>query len=126
MFKFLGRMAVTHSWKILLAWVAVAAALLTFAPRWETKAHDDDIRFLPDRCQSVRGYKLLEKAFPQELFACRVLFALERADRRLTDADFALVDKLVADLEKLRTDEPDLQIGKIISCHDSLIGRRLT
>ena len=126
MFKFLGRMAVTHPWKILLAWVALAAGLMIFAPQWETKAHDDDIRFLPDRCQSVRGYKLLEKAFPQELFACRVLFALERSDRPLNDTDYALIDKLVADLEKLRTDEPDLQIGKIVSCRDSLIGRRLT
>ena len=39
---------------------------------------DDDIRFLPARCDSVRGYRLLEQAFPQEGYASRALFVLER------------------------------------------------
>ena len=46
---------------------------------WNSKAQDDDIRFLPERCPSVRGYQLLSKAFPQDVFASKVVVAIERA-----------------------------------------------
>src|SRR5262249_22986628 len=75
---------------------------------------------------SVRGYHLMGKAFPKELDCSRITFALERPDTPLTPRDFALLDDLVADLEQLRKSDPDLRIGKIYSCKDPLIGRRLT
>jgi RND superfamily putative drug exporter len=126
MFKLLGRVAVTHPWKIALAWVALVAALLLAAPAWESKAHDEDIRFLPERCASVRGYHLMAEAFPKELDCSRITFALERSDTPLGPRDFALVDQLVSDLEKLRQSDANLQIGKIYAYKDPLIGRRLT
>src|SRR6185369_3734199 len=92
---------------------------------WDKRSQDDDIRFLPARCPSVRGYQLLEKAFPQDVFASRVIFAVERGDDKLTEADLALVDLLVAELNRLRQDEPDLQIKKIYSHRDPFIGKRL-
>ena len=95
------------------------------APQWESHAQDDDIHFLPARCASVRGYQLLEKAFPQDVFACRAIFALERPDGTLTEDDFKLVDHIVGDLEKLRHDEPDLKINRISCFHDPFIGKRL-
>jgi RND superfamily putative drug exporter len=125
MFKFLGRLAATHPWLICAAWLAAGVAVALAAPPWDQRAQDDDIRFLPARCPSVRGYQLLEQAFPQDVFASRALFAVERRDGPLTEADLALVDDMVADLEKLRQDEPDLQIHRIASHRDPFIGERL-
>src|SRR5947209_6694323 len=125
MFKFLGRLAATHPWLICAAWVLAGVAVALAAPPWDNQAQDDDIRFLPARCPSVRGYQLLEQAFPQDVFASRILFAVERRDGPLSEADLALVDDMVSDLEKLRQNEPDLQIHRIASHRDPFIGQRL-
>jgi RND superfamily putative drug exporter len=125
MFKHLGRFAAAHPWVICAAWVAAGACVTLAAPNWDRKAQDDDIRFLPARCDSVRGYRLLEEAFPQDVFASRVLFALERADGALTDADLAAVDAMIAGLNALRDEDPALQIGKVNSLRDPYIGKRL-
>jgi RND superfamily putative drug exporter len=124
MFKLLGRFATAHPWLICAAWLAVGALVTAFAPDWDRHAQDDDIRFLPERCASVRGYRLLEEAFPQDVFASRALFAVERATG-LTADDLALVEEMVADLNGLREREPDLQIRRIASPHDPFIGKRL-
>src|SRR5258708_4202820 len=105
MFKFLGRFAVAHAWKICAVWLVGGILLSWAAPSWDTQSQDDDIRFLPDRCASVRGYNLLAKAFPQDIFASRVIFAVERPDRPLSAADFALADDLVKDLVQLSKEE---------------------
>src|SRR5262249_38434245 len=126
MFKHLGRSAASHPWAVCTAWLAAGALLTLAAPSWDSKTQDDDIRFLPDRCPSVRGYRLLQQAFPEDVFASRLVFAVERPDRPLTDADFALVGKLVEDLDRLRREEPGLQIGRPVSCRDGGGGARLT
>jgi RND superfamily putative drug exporter len=126
MFKLLGRLATAHPWMICAAWLFAGAAITALAPAWDSKAQDDDIRFLPDRCPSVRGYHLLEKAFPKDISQSRAIFAVERANGPLTDADFKLVDAFVGDLNQLRKDEPDLQIGQVNSYRDGFVGNRLT
>src|SRR5262249_11433210 len=115
MFTFLGRFTAAHAWKICAAWLAGSVLLTLLAPSWDTRTADDDIRFLPQRCDSVRGFHLLEQACPQDVFASRLIFAVERPGGVLTDADFALVDALVADLNQLRQAQPDLQIGRVCS-----------
>jgi RND superfamily putative drug exporter len=125
MFKSLGRFTAAHAWTICAAWLLLAGGLALLAPSWDTRAQDDDIHFLPARCDSVRGHQLLEQAFPQDVFASRVIFAVERSDRPLDAADLDLVDRLVADLNRLRTDEPELQIGRVYSHQDPFIGKRL-
>src|SRR5947208_16886347 len=108
MFKAIGRFAANRPGCVCAAWLLLAVGVALVAPDWDNNAQDDDIRFLPARCPSVRGYHLLEQAFPQDVFASRVLFAVERPDGPLTGADLALVDDLAADLEKLKQDEPAL------------------
>ncbi len=125
MFKLLGRFTAAHAWKVCAAWLVAAVALAAFAPSWDTRAQDDDVRFLPDRCDSVRGYRLLQQAFPQDVFASRAVLALERPDRPLEPADYDLADDLVAELEQLRDREPDLQIARICSHKDPFLGSRL-
>jgi RND superfamily putative drug exporter len=111
---------------ICAAWLAAGALLALLAPSWNSRTQDDDIRFLPGRCPSVRGYRLLEQAFPEDVSASRLVFAIERANAPLTPGDFALVRELVADLEKLRRDEPGLKLGRTVSCRDGIVGGRLT
>ncbi len=125
MFKYLGRLAATHPWLICLAWLLAAAAVGFVAPRWDDRAADDDIHSLPARCDSVKGHRLLEQAFPQDVFASRLIVAVERAGAPLTAADLALVDGMTADLNKLRKEDPSLQIARICSHRDPLIGKRL-
>src|SRR5262245_41769788 len=125
MFKQLGRLAATHPRAVCAAWLAAGALLWLLAPSWDSKTQDDDIRFLPERCPSVRGYHLLGQAFPQDVFASRLVFAVERPDGPLTDADFALVSELVDDLEQLRAEAPELGVGKAVSFRDGIVGARL-
>src|SRR4051794_5423941 len=98
MFAFLGRLTTNHPWLVCAVWVVIAAGVAAPAPSWDGRAQDDDVRFLPERCAGVRGHRLLEEAFPRDVFASRVVFALER-DPKLTDEDHALLDDVVADLE---------------------------
>ncbi len=126
MFKFLGRFAAAHPWLICAAWLLAGVAVARVAPSWDAHAQDDDIRFLPARCDSVRGFQLLEQAFPQDVYASRALFAVEHpAGACLTEADLALVDDAVADLQRLRKEEPDLGITRVCSHRDPFIGNRL-
>jgi len=126
MFKLVGRLATTHPWIVCATWLLAGVAISALAPAWDSKAQDDDIRFLPDRCPSVRGYHLLEKSFPKDISQCRAIFAVERQGDPLTDADFKLVDGLVEDLNHLRAKEPELQICQINSYRDGFVGNRLT
>ena len=125
MFKYLGRLAATHPWLICLAWLLAAAAVGFVAPRWDDRAADDDIHSLPARCDSVKGHRLLEQAFPQDVFASRLIFAVERAASASTAADLALVDDMTADLNQLRKEDPACRSRSICSHRDPLIGKRL-
>src|SRR5579875_151367 len=125
MFKYLGRVTATHPWRICLAWLIVAGIVGVAAPKWDERAADDDIRFLPARCDSVKGHQLLEQAFPQEVFASRLIIAVERVEAPLTAADYALVDEITADLQRLRQEEPNVQITRICTYRDPVLGKRL-
>ncbi|HZY83559.1 MAG TPA: MMPL family transporter [Gemmataceae bacterium] len=125
MFKFLGRFAAAHPWLICAAWLLAGAGVALLAPPWDDRAQDDDVRFLPARCASVRGYHLLEQAFPQDVYASRALFAVERRPGALTEADLALVDEAVADLQRLREEAPELGITRVCSHRDPFVGGRL-
>jgi RND superfamily putative drug exporter len=125
MFKHLGRFTASHPWKICAAWLVIAGIFAFVAPAHDGRVQDDDIHFLPDRCDSVRGYKLLKQAFPQDVFACRAIFALERPDAPLTADDLSLASGIADDLVALAKDDPSLQIGRVTSPHDPFIGKRL-
>lgn len=125
MFQHLGRITAKYPWTICACWLLIGVALALSAPHWDTRTQDDDIRFFPERFTTVRAYQLLEQAFPQDVFASRVVFALEREAAPLSEGDYQLVTQIVGDLEKLRQDAPELKIGKIDSYQDGLIGARL-
>lgn len=125
MFQNLGRITAKYPWTVCALWAVLGATLALTAPHWDTRTQDDDIRFFPDRFTSVRAYHLLEQAFPQDVFASRVVFALERESAPLSERDFQLVNQIVGDLEKLRLEAPELKLGKIDCYQDGLVGARL-
>jgi putative drug exporter of the RND superfamily len=124
-FSYLGKFTATHPWKLCLGWIGIGIVLSIIAPNWDSHAQDDDIHFLPGRCDSVRGYQLLGKAFPQDVYASRAVIAFERAGKKLTEADYDLVDQIVDDLNEFKKEQPKLQIGKIASHNDPFVGKRL-
>lgn len=125
MFFRLGHFSAYRSWLVCAGWLVLGIALSCVAPAWNTQTQDDDVRFVPERFTSVRAYHLLEKSFPQDVFASRAVFAVERDQSALTEDDFKLVEMLVADLEQLRQAEPELKIGKVDSCQNGLVGWRM-
>ncbi len=125
MFDRVGGFTARHPWLTVAVWVVAGIALAKCAPSWDSRATDDDINFLPARCPSVKGYKLLQQAFPQDVYASRLVFAFERPASPLSPADLTLVDGVVKELVKLRDAEPALQIKKIISQRDPFMGKRL-
>jgi RND superfamily putative drug exporter len=125
MFRLLGRLVVTYPRTVCVAWLALAVAITLVAPDWRNQAQDDDIRFLPREYPVVRGFELLEKSFPQDVFACRVLFAVERAESPLTGDDYQLVDRIADELQALAKEEPALQIAGVVSYREPMVGNRL-
>lgn len=125
MFYWLGRFAAKHAWLIGAVWLALGFTLSALAPAWDTQAEDDDVCFVPERFTSVRAYHLLQQAFPQDVFASRVVFAIERAESALSLDDFQFVEVLINDFEQVRQSAPELKIGKIDSFQSGLIGWRM-
>jgi RND superfamily putative drug exporter len=119
MFRHLGRITATYPKSICTFWITVGLCLSAIAPHWDTQTQDDDIRFVPDRFTSVRAYQLLEKGFPKDVSASNLVFALERDEGPLTQADMRLVDALVRDLNQLG-------LGKVTSYADGFLGYQLT
>src|SRR5438876_7174052 len=109
MFYRLGHFAANKSWIICAAWLVIGVVLSVIAPAWDAQTQDDDVRFVPERFTSVRAYQLLQKAFPDDVFASRVVFALERDESTLTEADFQLAEAIIKDIEQLRQARPDLK-----------------
>src|SRR5579862_5756447 len=125
MFYRLGHFAAYQSWIVCAAWLIIGGALTVVAPAWDAQTQDDDVRFVPERFTSVRAYQLLQKAFPDDVFASRVVLALEREDTALTETDFQLAEAVIKDIEQLRQAKPELKIGKIDSFQSGLVGWRM-
>ncbi len=126
MFRYLGRLASNHPWMILGSWLIIAVFMGFMAPNWDRNSQDDDIRYLPARCASVRGFQLLEEAFPKDSYACNLVYVIERPDRPLSEQDKGLLSRIVNDLDQLRIQEPGLQIRSIASPRDLGVGKKLT
>ena len=125
MFRFIGRLTSYHPWAFVCGWIVIAVFVGVVAPNWDRNSQDDDIRALPEYCPSVKGYKLLEEAFPGDVFASNLVLAFERIDSPLDEDDFKAIDAIRDALEKLRHDEPSLAIQAIHAPADPILGRKL-
>lgn len=93
MFQRLGN-TVSRFWPaILLIWAALVGGLPWVTPRWDDVTLDGDFAYLPGRMTSVRGDKLLAKAFPDELARSAVVLVFARQGGPLVEADFRAIDR---------------------------------
>jgi RND superfamily putative drug exporter len=125
MFKHFSQWIVHHPWLVCGAWLVLLVAVTAVSPGWQANGQDDDIRFLPAHSASVRALRILEQAFPQDVYASRLLLAVERTDRPLNHDDFALVDRATAAIQALAKENPTLPISAATSYREPLIGHRL-
>jgi RND superfamily putative drug exporter len=125
MFKHFSQWIVHHPWLVCGAWLAILIAVTVVSPGWQSNGQDDDIRFLPTNSASVRALHILEQAFPQDVYASRLLLAVERPEESLGPDDFALVDRATAEIQALAAENPSLPISGVTSHREPLIGHRL-
>lgn len=95
MFARLGEI-VAHRWGwVLLAWIGILVGIVSVSPTWSAVTKDGDFAYLPPEMTSVRGEKLLNRAFPNDRDKSQLVFVVARRTERLKAADFAVVDRLV-------------------------------
>ncbi len=102
MFSAVGRFVVHHPVWVILAWVAVAAAVLGAAPRLTTTT--DEVSFLPARYESVRAAELQRNAFPEATTPAALVVFARRDTAPLTDADVSRVAAISQGLAARRID----------------------
>ena len=125
LFERLADVVIRRGWIVVLFWVAATAALVQFAPSWESVSRDDDVHFFPAEYPSVIGQDLLDRGFPHDASSSQAVVVAERRDGPLTAADRDYVAGLVAALNRLREDHPKLGIRRVDWYKTPVIGPRL-
>ncbi len=124
-FAFLGRTVTRYPWYFVGGWVLLLGIVVWASPGWQEGCQDDDIRFMPERCLSVRGYDLLQRAFPREVYGSRLIVCMERQGTPLVEEDDQCFHRLHQEIEALRHEQPQLGIRHVRGPLDPLIGSRL-
>src|SRR5262245_38395910 len=76
MFALLGRLSTVHPRPVCLGPIVLPPlALLT--PPWDAHRRDNAAQFPPERCDSVRGQRLLQQSFPGVADGSQLVLALE-------------------------------------------------
>ena len=124
MFNYLGTIVSKHWIAVLLVWAALVAGVRAVAPSWDSITYDGDFAYLPGRTTSVRGEKLLDRAFPVELAKSQVVVIVARPGGPLTPADLAIADLLVREFTPKTPDEGP--VFDVWSHQTEVFGRKLT
>ena len=115
-FERLADVVIRRGWIVVLFWVAATAALVQFAPSWESVSRDDDVHFFPAEYPSVIGQDLLDRGFPHDASSSQAVVVAERRDGPLTAADRDYVAGLVAALNTAPRGPPEAgdQAGRLV------------
>ena len=125
LFERLADVVIRRGWIVVLFWVVATAALVQFAPSWESVSRDDDVHFFPAEYPSVIGQDLLDRGFPHDASSSQAVVVAERRDGPLTTPDRDYVAGLVAALNRLREANPKLGIRRVDWYKTPVIGPRL-
>ncbi|MCD5354988.1 MMPL family transporter [Kineosporia mesophila] len=91
-FRGLGQLVSRRPWWVILGWVVFAVLSVVLAPT--VTATTDQADFLPNKYESIKGYELLEKAFPQQQQSGATI-VFDRGDgAALTGADLAKIAEI--------------------------------
>ena len=125
MFQSLARLVNHKGWVIIAGWVIVTAGLIYVAPAWESVTKDDDVGFFPKGYPSVIGQSLQKRGFPNDAASSQCVLVAERAEGKLTRADYDHVVKLSERLRLCKLEEPTLGIRQVIDYRVPVLGPRL-
>jgi RND superfamily putative drug exporter len=103
-FARLGRVVVGNPWKVIAAWVVVAAALIVFAPTLNDITNTDQTSFLPDEYESVQAQQIADSAFAQATGATANVVVKRQDGGALTAADQQTVTDIAGALGAAKVD----------------------
>src|SRR6202161_880939 len=98
-FAALGQLVTRHPWRVIGAWIIIAAAVIATAPALPTTTNEAS--FLPSSYESIKAQNLQDQAFPQagRVDAAAAIVVFARTDGgRLTPADKAKVASVASTL----------------------------
>src|ERR1700735_33073 len=98
-FAALGQLVTRHPWRVIGAWIIIAAAVIATAPALPTTSNEAS--FLPSSYESIKAQNLQDQAFPQagKVDATAAIIVFARSDHgRLTAADKAKVASIASTL----------------------------
>jgi putative drug exporter of the RND superfamily len=109
-FAALGRLVVHHPWRVIVAWLIAAIAIIGLAPK--LTATSDEASFLPTSYESIQAQDLQQSAFPHAA-APAAIVVFERQDgRQLTVADSSKIGAVAANLSAEHLAHvTDVQVG---------------
>ncbi|WP_338698750.1 MMPL family transporter [Streptomyces sp. Q6] len=96
MFAALGRFVVRRPWWVILGWVVVAAAVISFAPKLTSSS--DEASFLPDSYESIEASEIQESQFPRQQNIGAVIVFQRSDGERLKATDSAEVVRVSREL----------------------------
>src|SRR3984885_14991981 len=98
-FAALGQLVTRHPWRVIGAWIIIAAAVIATAPALPTTSNEAS--FLPSSYESIKAQNLQDQAFPQagKVDSTAAIIVFARSDGgRLTAADKAKVASVASAL----------------------------
>jgi len=112
-----------HWLLVLFGWVLVTLAVHQIAPNWASLVQDGESAYLPSWMSSVRGAKLLKRAFPDINAKSEVVVVVARPGGALRQADYAAADRLVQKLTP--ANEPSSPVTSVWSYATPILGPEL-
>ena len=103
MFAALGRYVARHPWHVIIAWIAVAVAVIATAPALTSTT--DEAEFLPDHYESIQAAELQAEAFPDRTETAAIMVFDRDDGGELTDEDEATVRDITDELGALELPE---------------------
>jgi RND superfamily putative drug exporter len=94
MFGRLGRFVVHNPWKVIVAWVLAAFAIVAFAPTLSDVTSQEQGSFLPNSYESIKAQELAKKAFALTNDSTATIVVKRSDGAPLTDSDQAKVGEL--------------------------------
>jgi RND superfamily putative drug exporter len=125
MFSAISGVVLRRPWIVVLGWVALAAGLYRFAPRWDQVTKDDDVRFFPADSWSVIGQDLLERGFARDASSSQVVLVYERVAGPVTQGDLRYIEDVAARFYQFAQSHPELGVNKLDTHRSPVIGPRL-
>jgi RND superfamily putative drug exporter len=103
MFAALGRYVARHPWHVIIAWIAVAVAVIATAPALTSTT--DEAEFLPDHYESIQAAELQAEAFPDRTETAAIMVFDREDGGELSDEDEATVRDITDELGALELPE---------------------